>query len=226
LELWLSAARAITICEEELRESGLSVFISTDFKAYNELRSGDGWPKASAFFDSTLNDFLPHSGFWIGAKSVDSQKIVITQAIRVDDLGSSSLRDLWKIQLARWYGNDISAITIENQTPILDEISGVVAYHGDLFVQEGFRGGGVAAVAARYAMACAAIRWRLDWVYGLQVKPVLLSGFGIREGYLNWQPLFDEWQWGSPFLDNDDFVGFMSAGELNRMLRAYHPRKT
>lgn len=225
LELRLAAAHVLAECDKHLRDKGISLFVSTDLSAYKQLRDREEWPAASAFFDEQLNDFLPHCAFWVGGKEPASGKIVLSQACRVDDLGGSSLRELWRIQLARWYRTDPDLIDIGRKTDALDQVSGMTAYHGDLFLAEELRGAGVAAFAARYAMACAALQWDLDWIYGLQVKSVAMSGFGMREGYLNWQPIGDEWRWGAPFLEKDDFIALMSASQLSQMFRAYHPQR-
>ena len=225
LELRLAAAYVLTECDKLLHDQGLSLFVSTDFEAYHTLRAGDAWPNESAFFDRRLNDLLPHNAFWVGGISQTSGQIALTQAVRVDYLGGSTLRELWRVQLQRWFGNDIQTAEIRRKSNVLDQIKGTAAYHGDLYALEELRGGGIAAIAARYAMACAALKWPLDWMYGLQIKRVALSGFGMREGYWHWEQIGDEWRWGAPFLDKEDFVASMSAPDLLQMFSAYHPHR-
>lgn len=223
----LHAAQALNDCLAQLRQSRIDVTMKSDFTEYADLHNRSGKPALSAFFDPEKNEFLPHKAFWMCGTN-DAGDIVLSQAMRLDSLGTATLRELWVQKLPRLFGTARFDPSPGRRSAILDKIRGDVVYHGDLWLAESLRGQNLGPAAARFAMALATIRWWPDWLVGLMRNPVVKSGFGLREGYMHFEQIGDEFQWGHPFIDEDNFLVWMELEDVKRMFRQYHtyPRKT
>ena len=220
-ELLLDASRVLSECSSILRSHDLRLSVGDDFHEYMRLSDGTDKPPGSAFFDPMLHDFLPDRGFWVCGR-LDDGSLQLAQAMRLDDLGDSTLYDLWRNQLPRMFGTEY--VPTRDFTPILNRVTGRVVYHGDLWLHVDLRKMKLGEICARFAMALAVIKWRPDWFVGLQEDRVAKSGFGLREGYFNWAPIGAEWRWGEPFLKPDDWIGWMTPEDTRRMFRTYHPQ--
>ena len=96
-----------------------------------------------------------------------------------------------------------------NPGPGAHRINGRVTYHGDVWLKggpDGYRGTGVSAVLARYALASALMTWSPDYVFAFMPQPIAFKGLAEREGYMHAEPGALEWH----FAENENKIkGYM-----------------
>lgn len=184
----LDAADRIAEIRQEATAAGIAnIHIETDFKQFRErclTVKGSMHPQ----FDPMFMDILPHQGFWIWGEG-EKGELVHTQAMRLDDLGQSTLCDFLKQNLSRLYEGEMV-----DTSPQPKRLTGKAVYHGEMWISESLRGQRLAPKLSRMAHAAAVLKWQPDFIYGFMEPEMTPTGFSIREGYAVVQPSATVWE--------------------------------
>ena len=204
-----------------LRSKGININVHDDF---SELEKLDLPGKSvSAMFDRRLFDLCPGKAFWMQGIDDDGETMHV-QAMRMEDLGRASLSDVLVGQLSRAFG-------CHNNTPaaeasdITKKMTGKLVYHGDVWVSKKWRGHGLGETFAQIALGLAMIQWHPDYVYCFVEDPVNRTGFVLREGYMHFHPLNEEWTACFPWLYQEDWLAYMSYEDLQNLVVVDHRKK-
>ncbi len=175
-----------------LGENGIIIRTGSDFHEFEErlkrqpLRHSIG-PK----FTPQNNELCEKSGFWIIGEDRRGE-IVHTQAVRTLDLEGHSLAYYMKKQY-----QEFIPYPIDEQksgycsAPGSTGISGLVCFHGELWLKggpNGYRGTSITALLARLAMAMSLARWSPDHIFGFMYPDAAYKGLAAREGYQHMEP--------------------------------------
>lgn len=187
----IEAARRICEIEADAQACGLTnLYIDTDFLKYREHCERVG-VHAHKEFDPAISQILPDSGFWIHGERAG--ETVHLQAMRLDDLGTSTLAEFFRLVYTQVYDAEITG-----SCPAAEEISGRVAYHGGLWLHPDLRGDKVGLKLCRYGILTAFLRWHPDFIVGWATKRTGLAGM-TKLGYFRLEPLVLSWKGDAPF---------------------------
>ena len=155
----------------------------------------------------------------------DDGEIVCTQAMKLLDLGDSSLQEylsehIWEIHP---YGFDPE---VSDARCFLSsearKISGVITYHGELWLKggaQGVRGGSLAILLTRLILLESLARWNPDFMIGLQSPVTACRGLSIKEGYMRLEQRSVVWHKEKTGELLEGWLVWMSGKEANFNLR-------
>ncbi len=212
------AVKQVAACEKRFRELDVSLEIDTDFQRFKEVCLTCGRGSIGRPFDPSFNDILPHNGFWVAGWK--EGKLVFTVAVRMDDLQQMDLSTFWRRHLGRLFPEGDANWLDSDVDSELRKISGKVAYHGELWVNDHNRGSGIAPLVCLYSIAWAVIAIRPDWVVAIVGGAGLSGGLSFREGYTNAEPLIHEWRWAPGYIAKDEFLIWINRRDFAAMFSA------
>lgn len=206
----ISVALALAEIHEEIQSRGLTYRESFDF---NELRDVCDTLECKILtdqFDGSLHDLHAHNAFWIGLYNGDGDCIAI-QAAMLIELGRMSLAQFWALHQLRRCLNlrDPGECALgQDHCPLAFEISGQVAYHGEFWVREDYRGSGLTDHFGQFGLFASLLRWNFDWAYGMMESEHAYSGLSARCGFRSAEPRAIDWVKcpKSAFIQPDDWL--------------------
>ncbi len=211
----LDVARFLEQERAAVEAVGLSIELRDDF---DELRSNcegsGGKGKLSEPFHPAFMDVTAANGFWI-CGCTKKGKVRHVQAVRLDSLGQTSAGEFWTRNLRRIH--DVQVGT--NHCPAAYQMTGRVAYHGEMWIAPKRRRRGLAARLARIAQAVAYLRWKPDFMYGFVSNRLVQSGFPAQEGYQNMQPNAIDWIDVPNDINRDDWMVWNSRQDQEWLFR-------
>ena len=211
----LAAARFVARVEGEIALAGLRVETSADFEALNRVCDNTaGKDPTSEPFSRSHFDVLPEDGLWV--RGIDRQdRTVHIQAMRRDRLDGVSLVELWRRQLWRIHVERNTGAQLGSAVaPAAHDITGTCVYHGEMWVEPGLRGRGLAGLLAQLALGLALVKWAPDYVWGFVAADLVHRGFPVTEGYMHMQPEGVSWHRAPPNIRSDDWLVWMSRADL------------
>ncbi|MGY3238316.1 hypothetical protein ACVWZ4_001053 [Bradyrhizobium sp. USDA 4472] len=185
-------SRSIPIYDTMAAQKDINLFMGFDFHEYVSVTQaiptkGRTFPN----FRPDRSTIRPGEGYWVVGLDKNSE-VVLTNATRLYDLSHSNFAEHLR-SLKAFYSDPIVQAHINDycacMAPTAEEMTGRIAYNGDLWVRGDFREQGVARMIARvthrlsYAIwapdfLCALVaRWRVD--KGLPHYPHHESGGSI-----------------------------------------------
>ncbi len=192
-----------------------TIEMSDDFDQMRKVQSKlKGW--VSEHFDSAYMDLLSERAIWMCCRNSEGKPVAV-QAMRCDDLGSSTLETFLAGHLKRLNGG-----VIVSASPGPRAITGTAVYHGELYVKRKFRANQLAPILSRMAQAIALIRWRPDAIYGLANKNLLLSGYFDRSAFAHAAPHVETWEDLPPNYSADYSLVWNLFEDLTHMVRIGH----
>lgn len=188
----LQVSRYVSVIDRLATEVGLTLEMCRDFVEFRDLRNAmvDRSPM-SPIFNPAVTDVGPGNGFWL--KGTDGAgRVVHLQATRLSDLEGINLADhLYELrQLYRLPGLDMETDVQRDsmRAPALQQISGRVCYHGEIWLDESLRGKGLSAVLPRLLLALVLVKWSPDYVFGFVPTKLAYRGVQAQYGYMHVQP--------------------------------------
>lgn len=149
------------LCQRVFEEHGLTIAEPDTADDFENRMIAIGKPRRQRPFDTTRHVIPNHRTAAIILQA--DGKDVIGALARHLDLGNQPLGQLLDDEAAVLYGSDRPR---RATCPAAQDIRGQVAYIGELYTPEGYRGKlGVVAALARYIQCLAFSKWSLDWSY-------------------------------------------------------------
>jgi len=198
-----------------LKEHGITLTISHDMQAMYAIADQLKGKEISPLFNRKFFDVLPDNSFWIYGTDSDGE-IIHIQASKMDDTGKCNLEQLLNQQLRRSFNVDTEEEVVG--CPATREISGKIAYHGDMWLSPKCRGLKLGDLLGQIGLLVTFNCFKPDYVYGFLEGELSNTGFLFRQGYWNFQPLNKEWVLAHPWLYQEDWLVYMSQDNLEYLL--------
>jgi len=216
----LRLARFIGSMEQRALKQGICVETSSDFEALKEvcLRLNNKAP-LSALFSPDFYELGPADAFWVKGTNRRGE-IVHTQAIRRDFLQGTRLDFRLRQALQRLYcraPDRPAELASLPWSPGMQNITGTVCYHGEIWLQKGkrgFRGKGLSAVLPRLALGIALAKWNPDYVFGFTDPKLAFKGVAAQYGYMHLQPGGVFWEQAPETISPDDWIAWWNRRDL------------
>ena len=207
---------------ELARSQGLYLQIGSDFTVFKMARDAQlGRAPLSPMFDPSVCSFDPVDGFWIIGTD-NRGRLVHTQAMRLNHLGTDTTLGQFLYANRVIYappGEEVDVDhTVFNRAPSTRRIKGRVAYHGELWLSEEFRGNRNTTILPRLALGLALRQWSPDYAFGLMNPVLCCKGLQAREGYMHVEP--GGILWHQPGKDEplEEWIVWMARDDLEYLM--------
>ncbi|MER9127780.1 hypothetical protein NKH81_32865 [Mesorhizobium sp. M0959] len=217
----LEVSRYICSLDQKARKAGVLFRMGEDFEEYLSIASQiDGKYPTFPPFRPDCSQLEPGRAFWIVGED-ESGKVAHVQALRV--LASTNLADHLKAlkvlkvlyaDPARYAGPGSICVG-----PTARTISGIVAYHGDLWLRSDLRGKGLARTLAGVAFGLAWAKWSPDFIYALVPLWTIQKGIVDQYGYLHKEALGSILSLPDGYLKDDDWLIWLNQHELSQLIK-------
>ncbi|MER8868200.1 hypothetical protein NKI19_31810 [Mesorhizobium sp. M0751] len=217
----LEISKYICAADELGRKSGLHITTGDDFEQYVGItRRIPGKFPTFPSFRPDCSDLQSGTAFWIIGRDRDG-KVAHVQAMRLDDLSNTSLAEHLG-SLRAWFADpNLKASpgsSCSCYAPSARRITGLVAYHGDVWLREDFRGRDLSAFIGRIAFGLAWAKWSPDFIYALVADWLIENGVVDRYGYLHQEPQGSALRLPSQGIDDEDWLVWLARDELLKQI--------
>ena len=197
-------ARAIAGIERKINEIGFAMQYGGDFADLERHLSKTGKLGLTEHFSTALNTYSPETAFWLRAVDELGQTAAVG-AIRLDRLGRQTLDEhigkYWQRCYPDSLGEGVKAA--RKQPRFMREISGNVAYLGDLWVAREHQRKKIHEWFSPLAMLITLQKWDPDWMY-CWVRPSAWSKrYPLAYGFTSVHPLGIQWETEPSTIDSD-----------------------
>ncbi|MER9751754.1 hypothetical protein [Mesorhizobium sp. M0140] len=218
----LEVSKVICSAYELARKSGIHLEMGDDFEEYVRITGSlPGKSPTYPSFRPDCSDLLPGEAFWlIGRDRQD--RVAHVQAMRLCDLTNTSLDEHLETLRAFFTDPDLKAgpgSSCSCYAQSAQRITGLVAYRGDLWLREDFRGRGLVALLARIAFGLAWAEWSPDVIYALVAGWNIQKGIADRNGYVHKEPYGAILRLPEQRISDDDWLVWLTREDMLKMLR-------
>lgn len=188
----VDATLATTVLINALKQKGLTVRYGVDFGALAEIKAALG-ANVSEHFSQEQNTFFAGEAFWLCIYD-DSGEPIATHAVKVQHLGAEKLDSFIQRYWPQIYGPDseLEVRFADRQRGFLQDISGTVAYGGELFVSDPARKHRIADLLCKYAQICAVLQWDITFYYAFMEPRSVAKGLGTLGGFVRQHRMIPE----------------------------------
>ncbi|MQX98055.1 hypothetical protein GHK03_18490 [Sinorhizobium medicae] len=217
----LAISKYICSADELARRSGLHLTMGDDFEEYVGITSRlPGKLPTYPNFRPDCSDLPPGNAFWIIGRDREG-RVAHVQAMRLDDLSNTNIAEHLESLRACFTDPNVKAgpdSSCISSAPTARQITGLVAYHGDIWLREDFRGRGLATLIGRIAFGLAWAKWAPDFIYALVAGWNVEKGVVDRYGYLHRERHGSVLRLPAHRIDDDDWLVWLTRDELLRTL--------
>ncbi|WP_205769897.1 hypothetical protein [Microvirga sp. KLBC 81] len=217
----LEVSKYIYAADELWRRSGLHIAMGDDFEEYVGITSRlPGKPPTTPNFRPDCYELSPGKAFWIIGRDQEG-RVAHVQAMRLDDLCDTNLAEHLESLRACFADPTLQAgpgSSCSCYAPTACSITGLVAYHGDIWLRKDFRGRGLAALIGQIAFGLAWAKWSPDFIYALVAGWNIEKGIVDRYGYLHREPHGSVLRLPAQGIDDDDWLVWLTRDELLKTL--------
>lgn len=167
----LEQARIAGLCLRRLRATGVEIEQTTDFGRVVETAKQMGKPYFTKQLHPDYNDFTESDAFFLLLKDTLGEfgvRDVGMLGVRCENMRPGEFASFFQRHMTRLYGKgEIEPLKPGNLPPVFHDISGRVAYIGDLFITKPHRGekGVDKRSLLLLAFVLSNMRWSFDWLY-------------------------------------------------------------
>lgn len=219
----LELARCICAADELGRKMGLHITMGEDFEEYVGITSR--LPGKSPTYPSFRPDcsyLPPGKAFWIVGRDQDG-RVAHVQAMRLYHLSNTDVAEHLG-SLRAWFADPTfiagSGSSSRCNAPTGRAMTGLVAYHGDIWLREDFRGRGLSTFIGRIAFGLAWAKWSPDFIYALVADWHVQKGVVDQYGYLHQEPHGSVLHLPAHGIDDDDWLVWLTRDELLKTVHA------
>ncbi|RVL72543.1 hypothetical protein CN140_33450 [Sinorhizobium meliloti] len=217
----LDVSKFICATDELARRSGLSITMGEDFGEYVRITSKlPGKRPTYPNFCPDCSDLLPGKAFWIVGRDREGT-VAHVQAMRVDDLSDTNLAEHLESLKSCFKDPGLKAGQYSScrcYAPSARGITGIVAYRGDLWLREDFRGRGLMSFIGHIAFGLAWAKWAPDFIYSLVADWYVAKGVLGRSGYVNREQHGSVLRLDAEGIDDDDWLLWMTRDQVLQMI--------
>ncbi|TIL29603.1 hypothetical protein [Mesorhizobium sp.] len=217
----LGVSKYICGADDLARKSGLHITMGDDFEEYVRITSRlHGKSPTTPNFRPDCSDLQAGNAYWIIGRDRDG-RVAHVQAMRLDDLSNTSLAEYLESLRACFAHPDLKAgpgSSCSCYAPTARSITGLVAYRGDMWLREDFRGRGLTTFISRVAFGLAWAKWSPDFVCGLVAGWYIEKGIADQCGYLHREPHGSVLRLPAHGIEDDDWLVWLTRDELVKMI--------
>ncbi|RWM47986.1 MAG: hypothetical protein EOR85_33030 [Mesorhizobium sp.] len=217
----LDVSRYIYSFDEAARKAGIRFKTGENFEEYIEITTNIvGKSPTFPKFRPECSRLEPGRAFWIVGED-QAGDIAHVQALRVDYLTTNltehleSLKDCYadpKIQA----GSGSSCVC---HAPAARNITGTVAYHGDIWLREDFRGQGLPRTFSSLAFGLAWAKWSPDFIYAFVPTWSIEKGVADRYGYRHREAHGSVLRIPDLGIEDDEWLVWLTRFELSELIK-------
>ncbi|WIW50186.1 hypothetical protein ML401_37580 (plasmid) [Bradyrhizobium sp. 62B] len=185
------ASRIIQVRDPAAAKQELTLFQGFDFREYVAITRAT--PTKGATYPNFRPDqslIKPGEGYWI--TGIDKRRrVVLLAAARLYDLPTSNFAEHLESLKAFYADPSVQAHKQDCCTclaPTAKTMTGRIAYHGDYWLHEEFRGRGLSRVVARITHGLSFALWEPDFLCALVADWSLNKGLVAQYGYGHFEP--------------------------------------
>lgn len=217
----LEVSKYICAADKLGHNAGLEISMGDDFEEYVDItRQLPGKPPTTPNFRPDCSDLSPGKAFWIVGRDRFGT-VAHVQAMRLDDLANTTLADHLESLRACFVDPDRKAGSGSSSSchaPTAHNITGLVAYHGDIWLRKDFRGRGLSVFIGRIAFGLACAKWWPDFIYAMVADWSIQKGVVDRYGYLNREPHGSVLRLPEYGIDDDEWLVWLNREQLLKRL--------
>ncbi|TIL34628.1 hypothetical protein [Mesorhizobium sp.] len=217
----LDVSKFIGAAYKLARKSGLRLTMGDNFEEYVRITSKlPGKSPTDPTFRTDCSDLLPEKAFWVIGRDGED-RVAHVQAMRLYDLSNTRLDEHLRTLRAFFVDPDLNAgpgSSCSCYAPSARSITGLVAYRGDLWLREDFRGRGLLALLSRIAFGLAWTKWSPDFIYALVASWNIEKGIADRNGYLHKEPHGAILRLPAHGIYEDDWLVWVCREDIQEML--------
>ncbi|PBB28958.1 hypothetical protein [Mesorhizobium sp. WSM3882] len=215
----LEVSKYICLLDGIAKKSGMHLKMGDNFEEYIDITTNTiGKPPTYPTFRPDCSRL--ESAFWIVGQD-QSGKVAHVQALRVNDLTATNLAEHLE-SLKAFYADPESRAgsgsSCACRAPTAQNISGIVAYHGDLWLRDDFRGQGLPSTLAGIGFGLAWAKWSPDFIYALVPTWLIEKGIADQYGYLNREAQGAVLNLPDRSVEEDDWLIWLTRGELSQLI--------
>lgn len=182
---------------KELRRRGIFVRISRNFsELISHIDDAPDRRELHEQFDPSGDMDGAIDAFWICGFNEDGD-LVHTQAAHLLDLRGSSVSRHISSRITNYFPKSppVRRSSIRaNPGPRAKNISGMVAYHGEMWLSKPYRDRATATLVIRLGLLLILREWNPDAVFGFMNWALACKGFNMRVGYMHCEPMALAWE--------------------------------
>lgn len=219
----LQVSRFLRVYDDAVAQRGIKLLIGFDFHEYVSITraiatKGPTYP----FFRPENSPIEPGEGYWVIGVDKDNE-VALLKAARLYDLSHTNLAEHLE-SLKLFYADPTKHAHPEDRcictAPSAKKITGKVAFQGDLWVREDFRGLGIAKIMTGFARGVSFAMWAPDFVCGLAARWIVDKGaYGSP---LHCEPGGSILQLVEENIVDDDWLLWLSGDELRSLVDCHH----
>lgn len=199
------------------RNHGIELSYHRDFQELKAVASQlDDRPGVQPYFDIEQSETSGLNAFWVKGES-PAGEVVHIQAVRRLDLGEHTLVDHFhefkRLYAFPGFGIDLDATEVRDSW-LAQTITGVCAYHGEIWIRKDYRNQNLGQSLPRLAVALAQLEWQPSFMYGFVVPELALRGITQRYGYCHVHPVPFIWRNKQGDLARKIWLVMMKAAEF------------
>ncbi|WP_234710678.1 hypothetical protein [Sinorhizobium arboris] len=207
---------------ETARKAGMRFKMGENFEEYIAITKNIvGKSPTFPNFRPDCSQLEPGRAFWIIGED-QSGEVAHVQALRVDDLSAISLTEHLESLKASYAdpksqaGSGSSCVC---RAPTARNITGMVAYHGDVWLREDFRKQGLPRIFASVAFGLAWAKWSPDFIYALVPTWSIEKGVADQYGYLHKEAHGSVLSLPDLGIEDDDWLVWLTRRELSQLIK-------
>lgn len=200
---------------------GVKLSIGFDFHEYVSITKALPTKKRTyPMFRPDRSPIKSGEGYWMIGVDKNSE-VALVEAARLYDLSNSNFAEHLE-SLKAFYADPRMHAHPEDRctcaAPSARQITGKIAYHGDFWLREDFRGQGLAKVMAGVLRGISFGMWAPDFICGLAERWLLDKGVLARYGYAHHEPGGSILRLVEENIADDDLLVWLTGGELRRLV--------
>ncbi|WP_024520846.1 hypothetical protein [Bradyrhizobium sp. Tv2a-2] len=182
----LNISRFLQVFDNDAAQAGIKILIGFDFHEYVSItRATPTKQPTYPNFRPDRSPIRPGEGYWI--IGIDTHEdVVVLSAARLYDLSHSNFAEHLE-SLKAFYADPALHAHPQDRcaciAPSARKIAGKVAYHGDYWVRQDFRGRGLSKITSPIMQGTSFAMWAPDFLCGLVPRWSLDSGLVAEYGY-------------------------------------------
>ena len=223
----LSVARAAAILELELQSFGLSVEVSSDMTAFNEAKKLARGFEVAPMHHHEVGVFGNERAHWLCLK--DGQgKIVGLQAFRCDEIDTNLADWCVNYMIGAYMRRHELMVPSHTKPPkgsISERLTGKLAYHGELWIDNAHRNRDVIEHFIRIALILTYTKWQPDAIWALAGAHIVERGHLSRSGYNTLELGFMRWQLASDGIDPFEYLYAVERHSIETMIEVWSSKE-
>jgi len=186
----LNVLQACSVILEDLQKRGIETRQRHNLKKYNRVMKQLNGNGVSLEFSRKLG-LRPNNFTWLEWRK--DGKPIAAFGMRMDNLGDTSLHQIWKNGFQEHIYD--SGRAGKQQPQIAKSMRGRVVYLGDYFLKEEYRDGNLSMLQTLLGHFIAETKWKPDWIYAFMAKRLILDNrYSDRVGFFISSPTGSHWE--------------------------------